>query len=103
VTSVSPRVDRRLLEAAEALDDPTQPLAETWRKVCLAAEDLGVTRPGYDTIRMVVREHRHRRDERRRLLEPVVSDAFRGRVSAWDVERIVEAAALVGSRSRPRP
>ena len=100
VTAVSPRVDARLLRAAELLDRPDQPFAETWRSVGLVADRIGVTRPAYDSIRLLLREHRRRREEIRRLLEPVASDLLRGRVSAWDVGRVVEAASLPRASSR---
>lgn len=93
MTVTSPRLDARLAAAAVALDDPGGPIAETWRQVGLVAVELDLPRPGYDTIRIIVREHRRRRVEIRSMLEPVVSDFLQGRVSAWDVERLVEAAA----------
>lgn len=96
MTATSPRLDPRLAKAAVALDDPGRPIAETWRQVGLVAVELDLPRPGYDTIRIIVREHRRRREEIRSMLDPVVSDLLQGRVSAWDVERLVEAAALSG-------
>ncbi len=69
-------------------------MAETWRRVSSLAEDLGCTRPGYDTIRIIAGEHRRRRTEILELLEPVISDFAQGRVSAWDVQRVIEAATL---------
>jgi hypothetical protein len=94
VTAVSPRVDERLRHAAELLDDPTEPYAEIWRRVCIVAEQLGLTRPGYDTIRLALRDLRRRREEVRRLMEPVVSDALRGRLSVWGARRVIEARAI---------
>lgn len=70
-------------------------MAETWRKVGGMAVELELTRPSYDTIRLIVREHRRRRAEVQELLEPVISDLVAGRVSAWDVERVIEAANLM--------
>jgi hypothetical protein len=95
VTAASPRLDPRLRRGATRLDDPRLPVAETWRKVGLLADDLGLTRPGYDTIRLIVRRHRRRRSEVRELLEPVIGDLLQGRVSVWGVERVMEAAALI--------
>jgi hypothetical protein len=92
VTATSPRLDARLRLAATRLDDPRLPVAETWRKVGLRAEELGLPRPGYDTVRLIVRDHRRRRAEIRELLEPVISDFVQGRVTAWDVARVIEAA-----------
>lgn len=94
VVATSPRMDRRLAEAAAALDDARQPVAETWRRVGLLAEDLSLARPGYETIRLIVREHRRRQVELRALLEPVVADLLQGRVSAWDVEQVIRAARM---------
>jgi hypothetical protein len=94
VTATSPRLDPRLRRSAARLDDPDLPIAETWRKVGLLADDLGLPRPGYDTIRLIVRDHRRRRTEVHDLLEPVIADLLQGRVSPWDVERVVEAARL---------
>lgn len=56
---------------------------------------LDLPRPSYDTIRVIVRAHRHRRADVERLLEPVLADFLQGRVSAWDVARVVEAANLL--------
>jgi hypothetical protein len=94
VTATSPRLDRRLREAAVALDDSRLPVAETWRRVGREADELGLPRPGYDTIRLIVRDHRRRRAEIRRLLDPVVGDLLQGRVSVWDLQRVTEAAAV---------
>jgi hypothetical protein len=71
-----------------------QPIAETWRSVGRLAEDLELPRPGYDTIRLIVRARRRREAEIRALVEPVVADLLQGRVSAWDLERIIEAARM---------
>ena len=76
------------------LDDPQEPIAATWRRVGLVADELGLPRPGYDTIRLIVRDHRRRRTEIHQLLEPVIADLAQGRVSAWDVARAIEAAQL---------
>jgi hypothetical protein len=95
VTVSSPRLDERLRSAARKLDDREQSMAETWRRVSAHAEDIGCTRPGYDTIRLLVRDNRKRQQDVRELLEPVVADFLQGRVSAWDVARVREAAALM--------
>ena len=91
VTAVSPRLDRRLLDAAEALDDPREPYAATWRRVGVVAEQLGLVRPGYDSIRLALRAHRRRRQEFRRLVEPVLVDVLEGRFTGWDAERLSRA------------
>lgn len=94
VTSVSPRIDPRLLEAAIELDDPREPIAETCRRVGRRAQELGLTRPGYDSIRLLVREHRRNIEQARELLAPVFADALQGRVGWWDIERVMEASRL---------
>lgn len=94
VPAVSPRLDRRLREAAVRLDEPNQSMAETWRRVGRRAEELGLPRPGYDSIRVIVGDHRRVRRKLHELLEPVLSDVFQGRISAWDVQRLIEAAEL---------
>jgi len=101
VTSVSPRLDPRLLDAARTLDDPTAPIAETWRRVGSVADELGLCRPSYDSIRMCVRAHRQDRDDVSRLLAPVVADALQGRMSGWDLDRIAKATQVARARDRP--
>jgi hypothetical protein len=98
--AMSPRLDPRLRRAASRLDDAQEPIAETWRRVGLLADALHVPRPGYDTIRLIVRDHRRRRSEIRELLEPVVADFLQGRVSPWDVERVLEAARIARAEAR---
>ena len=94
MTATSPRLDKRLRAAARKLDDHRTPVAETWRRVGAKADELGLPRPGYDTIRLIVRDHRQRRAEVKRLLDPVVSDLLQGRVTTWDIERALEAARV---------
>jgi hypothetical protein len=90
----SPRLDRRLRKAAAKVDDPADSMAETWRKVGGIALKLGLPRPSYETIRVLVRAHRRRRVRAHELLQPVVSDLLQGRVTVWDVERAIDAANL---------
>jgi hypothetical protein len=90
----SPKLDRRLRDAALACDDECQPFAETWRVVGGLADEIGLVRPGYDTIRLLLRRHRRDRAEVRELLSPVVADLLQGRFSGWDVERVSRAAEI---------
>ena len=100
----SPRVDPRLIAAAFDLDDPRQPFAETWRAVGVVAAELGLIRPGYDTIRMLLAAHRSRRDEIRRLLDPVLADMLHGHPTAWDLDRVWRAAEIArADRAARRP
>lgn len=90
----SPRLDPRLVLAAFDLDRPEQPAAKTWRAVGAVASELGLPRPGYDTVRRLVVLHRARRAEIRRLLGPVVNHAFTGYPTAWDVDRAFRALEI---------
>jgi hypothetical protein len=60
VASSAPRIDTRLVAAAELLDDRKVPIAETNRRVGEVAEALGLTRPSYENVRRVVHEARRR-------------------------------------------
>jgi hypothetical protein len=73
---VSDRLHKRLLE----LDDPNLPIAETYRRVAAEAERLGLTRPSYERIRVLV--HQSRRWKRKRgpsTTSVLVDVAFRVR------------------------
>jgi hypothetical protein len=91
----SPRLDRRLRRAAIKLDRREESMAETWRRVGRLAWKLDLPRPSYETVRVIVREHRRNRADAHELLEPVLADLAQGRVSAWDVARALEAANLL--------
>jgi hypothetical protein len=51
-----------LHEALIRLDDPSLPIAETCRRVGEQADQLGLPRPSYERIRMLVHEARRMRD-----------------------------------------
>jgi hypothetical protein len=54
-------VDARLRERLAVLDDGTLPIAELNRRVGAAAEELGLMRPSYSWIRLLIHEQRERR------------------------------------------
>jgi hypothetical protein len=58
------RISERLHKRLVTLDDPSVPIAETYRRVAAEAEALGLTRPSYERIRVLV--HRSRRWQRTR-------------------------------------
>lgn len=58
------RVTPKLLAVIARLDDPSQPIAETARRVGAEAERLALTRPSYERVRLLV--HEVRRTRRRR-------------------------------------
>ncbi len=58
VVASSPRYDPRILEAIVELDDPTESLAETCRRVGARATELGLPRPSLVHLRTLVKAHR---------------------------------------------
>src|SRR5215204_2599632 len=56
--------DIRLQVLVATLDDAEVPFAETWRLVGKAAEELGLTRPGYHLVRVLAGAERLRRRAR---------------------------------------
>jgi hypothetical protein len=56
--AAAPRVDRRLLDALARLDRPEVPIAETYRRSRQEAATLGVPRPSYELVRLVIHEAR---------------------------------------------
>lgn len=61
------------------LDDSRQPIAETCRRVGAAATALGVPRPSYEQLRLLVHEERARRERRRAKLELLLDVELRRR------------------------
>ncbi len=57
----APRLSPRLLDAVVRLDDPSVPIAETYRRIAAEAERLGLRRPSYERIRVLVHESRRLR------------------------------------------
>jgi hypothetical protein len=87
--------DPRLAVSVGALDREEVPAAETWRRVCSAAERLGLPSPSYQHVRRLVRVERRRqqvRREARGVLSGVVSSATAGRVPSaiFVLERLRE-------------
>lgn len=70
MASSAPRIDVRLVAAAERLDDLLTPIAETNRKVGRVADELGLTRPSYEQVRTIVH------DARRRGRRPTTGDVL---------------------------
>ena len=68
---MAPRIPARLIEAIVRFDDPSRPIAETYRRVGAEAERLRLTRPSYQRSRELVHQIR---DMRPRL---TVSDLIR--------------------------
>jgi hypothetical protein len=64
VVRSAPRISPRLLEALVRLDDERVPIAEVGRRVGGEADRLGLTRPSYQRIRVLVHELRRVRRTR---------------------------------------
>jgi hypothetical protein len=62
VVRIAPRISLRLLRELERLDDPTVSIAETCRRIGAAADRLGLPRPSYQRLRVLVHEHRRLRE-----------------------------------------
>ena len=60
MSSQAPRIGPTLLAAIERLDDDSVPIAEINRRVGALADGLGIARPSYEQIRVLVHEHRRR-------------------------------------------
>jgi hypothetical protein len=66
----APRIDPRLVAALTRLDDPTRSIADAHRRLGLVADWLGVPRPSYEQVRVLVKMHR------RRSLQPGVGETL---------------------------
>ena len=100
MTKAAPRYDDRILMLVASLDDRLVPIAETCRRVGEAAERLDLPRPSYVHLRRVIlaqRARRDARDEARRELLAMASDAYwatttgRRVVNAYEVAEEVRA------------
>jgi hypothetical protein len=62
----SPRIDRRLIRALAALDDPGEPVAETHRRLGAVADAFDLPRPNYESVRLLVLAQRRTASDVRR-------------------------------------
>jgi hypothetical protein len=61
VTAAAPRISPRLVAAIAKVDKPGRVIAETHRAVGEIAELIGLHRPSYQQVRVIVHELRARR------------------------------------------
>jgi hypothetical protein len=61
VPTLAPRIGPRLLAALVRLDDERVPIAQTCRRLGAEADGLGLTRPSYQRVRVLVHESRRLR------------------------------------------
>jgi hypothetical protein len=100
VVELAPRYDPRILEAARALDDRGEPMAETVRRVGRVAAELGLTKPSYVHLRRYIVEfraeqdtERARRQEIAKILLDTYEDAMYSRIiDPWLVEERIRNA-----------
>jgi hypothetical protein len=74
--AAAPRINRRLLEALVRFDDRFLPIAEIHRRVGEEADRLGLTRPSYQRIRVLL--HQSRRARRGPTSTSVLLDVLAG-------------------------
>ncbi len=83
MTMQAPRLDRRLVAALAHLDDPKVAIAETHRHLGDLAAVLGVPRPSYQQVRVLVHairtQHARRRAARKAALDLILDVQFRRR------------------------
>jgi hypothetical protein len=61
VTPSAPRFDPRLQAGLEGIAAEQHSIAEIWRRIGELASFLGIPRPSYEQIRILVHEHRRGR------------------------------------------
>jgi hypothetical protein len=105
---MAPRISGKLLEAIVRLDDRGRPIAETYRLVGLEADLLGLTRPSYQRVRVLVHEVRSMRPRLRvsdvlnLIVMPVrgVEDGL-GRLELFGATGICDWAGITPPRFPP--
>ena len=96
-----PARDPRLHALVVALDDADAPVAATWRAVAQTAEELGLRRPCYHTIRELVRAERARQ-RARASVRAATLDVLTAAASARVVDVPVALDALEAARAKKR-
>jgi hypothetical protein len=74
VTKLAARIPDRLYERLVKLDDESVPIAETYRRVAAEAERLGLIRPSYERIRVLVHQSRRWRRAKGPTTASVLAD-----------------------------
>jgi hypothetical protein len=79
VYAAAPRVERQFLKRLAKLDDRTVPMAETYRRARDLAQQMGITRPSYERVRLHLHAARAREEEHRRTRELIFQLAYNTR------------------------
>ena len=74
--AAAPRLDRRLLEAVVRLESPKLSIAELHRRMREPAAQIGVPRPSYECVRLLVHDVRRERERRRANREILIRVAL---------------------------
>jgi hypothetical protein len=74
--SSAPRLDNRLVNVVVRLDDPSVPIAETYRRSREDAARLDIPRPSYECVRLLVHDARRERRRRRANRETLIRVAL---------------------------
>jgi len=76
VYASAPRLDSRLVQAIVRLDDPSAPIAESYRRSREHAARLDIPRPSYECFRLLVHDARRERRRRRANRETLIRVAL---------------------------
>jgi len=68
VVVIAPRIDPRLVAVLARIDNPRRPIAETNRRLGRIAAELGLPKPSYQQVRVIVH------GLRRRKLDPDIGE-----------------------------
>ena len=74
--AAAPRLDPRLLRAVVRLDDPSVPIAKIYRRSRKHAARLGIPRPSYECVRLLIHDARSERARRRANRETLIRVAL---------------------------
>jgi hypothetical protein len=89
VPPAAPRIDSRLVAALVRIDDPHRPIAETNRRLGSVAAELGLVKPSYEQVRVVL--HAVRRGKREPGVGTLLLDfAFRTRSPEQILDALID-------------
>ena len=101
-TRAAPRIDARL-SALIAVAPEGMSAADVTRRVGQLAWELGIARPSYEQVRLLLKECRFDAEQLR--YRDVLFDIWIGTRPAWDLERFMYGERLpnrVAARNEPR-
>jgi len=87
--TAAPRLDPRLLRLIAELDDPSNPMAETYRQARETAAQLGIPRPSYERVRIHLKVSRASRAAARKRRE-ILMDVAMYRRPVEDLYELLE-------------